>query len=197
MPTVFYRRVSAGFDRPENLAMTLRSPRNATGFSLIELLVVLGVVALLIGLLLPALARARDSSAHVTCLKNLRALVHALHVYAAQNDDRLPADDDERLEWDQLLARVVPELDLLVCPADPDGEDFGLSYSLRDRFETTPEAAITGRPLSQINDRGLFVAFEEFEGWHRAGLVNAATLDGAARPVPAEELEANLALPAR
>jgi len=59
------------------------------GFTLPELLVVAGIVALLIGMLLPALARSREQAHRVQCLANLRTLTCAWLAYAQANHGRL------------------------------------------------------------------------------------------------------------
>jgi prepilin-type N-terminal cleavage/methylation domain-containing protein len=65
-------------------------PRN--GFTLVELLVVIGIIALLIAILLPVLGKARSSANRTVCLANLRQLHHAMMLYCNDNSDYFPCD---------------------------------------------------------------------------------------------------------
>ena len=60
----------------------------ARAFTLIELLVVISIVALLVGIITPALGRARDTARNVRCLNNLKALGTAMSLYMDQRDGR-------------------------------------------------------------------------------------------------------------
>lgn len=68
---------------------TRPSPAGRGGFTLIELLVVIGIVMLLIGMLLPALGRAREQSRRTYCLANLRSIAAAALAYAADDPREL------------------------------------------------------------------------------------------------------------
>lgn len=65
--------------------------RARRAFTLVELLVVIGIIAVLISLLLPALGKAKDSSKTLTCQSNIRQQLLAQHAYAADNKGKFAA----------------------------------------------------------------------------------------------------------
>lgn len=66
--------------------------REKEGFTLIELLVVISIIALLVSILMPALAKARKLAKRTVCMTRLKELGTASFMYASEHNDRLPYD---------------------------------------------------------------------------------------------------------
>jgi prepilin-type N-terminal cleavage/methylation domain-containing protein/prepilin-type processing-associated H-X9-DG protein len=72
--------------------------RRTKAFTLIELLVVVSIIALLVSILVPALAKAREQAQAVVCMNNLKQIGIGVFLYADDNEEKIPRDVDS-LSW--------------------------------------------------------------------------------------------------
>src|SRR5437763_139404 len=80
-------RKRKGFTSVEMHAVSLRK---RAAFTLVELLVVIGIIAVLIGIVLPALNKAREQAKRVVCMSNMKELATLMRMYAVDNRDFCP-----------------------------------------------------------------------------------------------------------
>jgi prepilin-type N-terminal cleavage/methylation domain-containing protein len=144
-------------------------------FTLVELLVVIGVIAVLIALLLPSLNKARESSRRVNCMSNMRQLTVAWLAYAQANKGEMPAAENNADGWalqgntDEdivkgLLYPWVPDARVYRCPNDP-LEKNRRSYSINTfcngagQFFNVPSV----RRVTQVRSSQTMVFVEEYD----------------------------------
>jgi prepilin-type N-terminal cleavage/methylation domain-containing protein/prepilin-type processing-associated H-X9-DG protein len=143
-----------------------RRGRPVAGFTLVELLVVIGIIALLISILMPALNRAREQANAVKCLSNVRQIGMALYMYANDNRGYYPygarGDVVYQEDWiwwqdnsprgvnttvkDSPIAKYIGNFneELMRCPSDDmethramfPGGTYKYSYTMNEFFES-------------------------------------------------------------
>jgi prepilin-type N-terminal cleavage/methylation domain-containing protein len=93
------------------------------GFTLIELLVVIAIIAILAGMLLPALSKAKEKAKSTSCMNALRQMAIAQSVYGADFGGRFTptfavrGSNVERKAWFNFLAPFTQTTNLILCPS--------------------------------------------------------------------------------
>jgi len=139
---------------------TLRRPCRA--FTLLELLVVIGIIGLLAALLFPVLAQIKQKARRIACVNNLKQLSLAMHLFATDNGSypwRVPITEGGSHARQQLfysfqaMHNEIDALQILVCPSDtrhvglnwPSLLDTNISYFLGvDTREDRPGMMLAG-----------------------------------------------------
>jgi prepilin-type N-terminal cleavage/methylation domain-containing protein/prepilin-type processing-associated H-X9-DG protein len=95
-----------------------RTSAGTQAFTLIELLVVIAIIAILAAMILPALARAKETARRTDCLGHLKQIELALKMYADDNRNYYPTRNDNGPRWPQALREYYRDTNVLVCSTD-------------------------------------------------------------------------------
>jgi prepilin-type N-terminal cleavage/methylation domain-containing protein/prepilin-type processing-associated H-X9-DG protein len=146
-----------------NRERLLKSRTSGIGFTLVELLVVIGVISILIGLLLPSLSKAREQAKVIVCASNMRQLTMAYLNYAMENNGTLVSGQTDggqdgpgwvglgpnrSLEGRGALWRYLRQSKVYKCPNDV-RDEYVWSYAMIDPASSDPGRG-TFRKISQL-----------------------------------------------
>lgn len=149
--------------------MLLHSSTNRPqAFTLIELLVVISIIALLIGILLPALSAARGAARNMQCLSNLRQMMVGVYGYSTDYDNSLPHGLDltspDQANWGLLISEYMKgenvnfgntdaNSPVFLCPDAGINEGYSHYIVSHGLAGTTTDAAPFDKPLKLDSQR--------------------------------------------
>ena len=142
------------------------------GFTLIEILVSLGVVVVLAAIAIPSLQGVRARADSTRCVSHLRALGTALNLYLAEHGMTMPdieagrADvDDDVPVIDNTLVTYVDNKNVFICPAGRDiAKKSGTSYYFNS---TLRNQSVANLQFLWVDHTSRIPVFVDKEGWHR------------------------------
>jgi prepilin-type N-terminal cleavage/methylation domain-containing protein len=133
--------------------------RERRGFSLVELLVVVGIAGMLLSILLPALQIMRDTAKQTACQSNLRQLGFAFLQYSNENHGYMPSwsgwhatpfpkNPGDEVSWCGKIAKIIPpDSPVHFCPSFPQ-----MSLKLHNYFMCAVWAGTNGRHATKFSD---------------------------------------------
>ena len=170
--------LAAEFDRDRSARPSrVRRRARASGFSLVELLVVILIIGVLIGITFVVVSKLRAAASNTTCLSNLQQIAMGFQQYAAANKGHLPDPLASDSSFESALAKYVGGGSTFQCPSDEElFPALGSSYDWRDTG--VPATTLAGKLLQSARGDAV-LAFEALPGWHQKNRINAAQCSGA------------------
>lgn len=159
----------------------------ARGFTLVELLVVIGIITLLIAMLLPALRQAREGARAIVCQSNQRQLMNAFLMFANEHQGALPGNywdsihqqpkDPEKRDWllgdnpnqgneaKQVLDgpqkgtifRYIKDPRVYRCPNYDSGNSLNVGFGSNGRFDYAAFIVFSGAKVNRVHLRARFL----------------------------------------
>jgi prepilin-type N-terminal cleavage/methylation domain-containing protein len=164
-----------------------------TGFTLIELMVTMGIIAVLLGLTLTVVARARQSARSTACLANLHHIGQGFVAYVMQSGGSYPDPLSAGQRWEDVLKSLVPGAGTFRCDADDElFPAFSSSYDWRDTGNSL--TTLAGRRATEVKRQGAVLAFESLPGWHARKKMNAVRVDLSAETMDEQQCLLDLTL---
>jgi len=113
--------------------MIKKQQHSKCGFTLVELLVVIGIIAILVAILLPALNKSRQAAVAVNCQSNLRQIYALVVIYMGDNNQYLPTavpywPSSLNSVLNSSFAGTIQSVNYECCPSDPRDSDFPAIY---------------------------------------------------------------------
>jgi len=162
--------------------------KRTDGFTLVELLVVIGIIAVLISILLPALNRARSAALSVACASNMRQIGLGFNLYMQDHKGALPTTEPNKnisgttqwaRSWDSVVSKYVGRI---LTDAEIDGFNFNRNIKGNELFQcpgmdngpvTNP--AVTGGPPAvrravRLNGYGSFLGMDRPAAGGKSGI---------------------------
>jgi prepilin-type N-terminal cleavage/methylation domain-containing protein len=163
--------------------------RRAGGFTLVEMLVVVAIIAALAAILMPSVARAREMARRVQCLSNLRQLGTAWVAFASDHDGQLVSGITGGTAWVDngnrdadivrgQLYKYVPDPEVYRCPSDPNKFNVR-SYSVNTYLNGESWGPVV-HTLSQVQRPAVtfvFVEEQDYRGYNAGAFAVRPTGD--------------------